>query len=98
MKRKVRYSPEARTDILRLYAFLLEKDVVAAGQALAAIEQAVMGLALLPFRGRRLEAAVDNIRELVTTFGKAGYLALYHVSDDMVTILAIRHQREDDYR
>ena len=42
MKRyKVRFTPEAEDDLLRLYDFLLEKDVVAAERALEAIKEAI---------------------------------------------------------
>jgi hypothetical protein len=42
----------------------------------------------------------DNplLRELVIPFGSAGYVALFEIeSFSTVTILAVRHQREDDY-
>jgi len=36
--------------------------------------------------------------ELVISFGAAGYVALFEIEpDDIVTILAVRHQRESDY-
>lgn len=49
--------------------------------------------------GRPVEGHVD-LRELVIDFGAAGYLALYRFESslDAVTILAIKHQREDDYK
>jgi plasmid stabilization system protein ParE len=32
------------------------------------------------------------------SFGKSGYVALFEIEDNRtITILAIRHQREDDY-
>jgi mRNA-degrading endonuclease RelE of RelBE toxin-antitoxin system len=38
------------------------------------------------------------LRELVIPFGAAGYVALFEIEDnETVTILAIRHQREEDY-
>jgi hypothetical protein len=38
-------------------------------------------------------------RELVIGLGSAGFVALYEVEDaDEVTIMSVRHQREDDYR
>ena len=42
----------------------------------------------------------DDLRELVIDFGASGYLALYRFEPtmDAVTILAIKHQREDDYK
>jgi plasmid stabilization system protein ParE len=38
------------------------------------------------------------MRELLIPFGRAGYVALYEIDGkDTVTVLAVRHQREDDY-
>ena len=38
---KVRFMPEAELDLLRLYDFLLEKDVVAAERALESVTRAI---------------------------------------------------------
>jgi plasmid stabilization system protein ParE len=95
---KVRFTPEAQDDLLRLYDFLLEKDLAAAGRALAAIKEAVELLRFSPFSCRK--ALHDNpfLRELVIAFGSAGYVALFDIeSDNTVNILAVRHQREEDY-
>ena len=46
------------------------------------------------------KAAPDNpfLRELVITFGSAGYVALFEIENDTtITMLAVRHQREEDY-
>jgi len=42
----------------------------------------------------------DDLLELVIDFGARGYLAMYRFERtlDAVTILAIKHQREDDYK
>lgn len=42
----------------------------------------------------------DDLRELVIDFGTSGYLAMYRFERalDSVTILAIKHQREDGYK
>jgi plasmid stabilization system protein ParE len=96
---KVRFTPEAEDDLLRLYDFLLEKDVVAAERALDAIRAAVELLRFSPFSCRK--AHVDNsfLRELVIPFGYAGYVALFEVAPgNTVNVLAVRHQREDDYQ
>lgn len=38
------------------------------------------------------------MREMMIGFGRAGYVALYEIeSDEIVTVLAVRHQREDDF-
>jgi plasmid stabilization system protein ParE len=95
---RVRFTPDAEDDLLRLYDFLLEKDLAAAERALQAIRDGIEVLRLSPFACRK--AVPDNplLRELVIPFGSAGYVALFEIEGpSTVTILAVRHQREDDY-
>lgn len=95
----VRYTGAARDDLRRLYAFLLDKDIAAAECALATIDKAVELLALFPFTCRKVDADDPFLRELLVEFGSSGYVLLYDIDDDRtVTVLAVRHQREDDYR
>lgn len=95
----VRFTREAELDLLRLYDFLLEKDVAAAGRALQAIERAVGLLRFSPFSCRKAARQTPFLRELVIPFGSAGYVALFEIeAPRTVTILAVRHQREEDYR
>ncbi len=100
MKRyKVRFTPEAEDDLLRLYDYLLDKDVTAAERALDAIKEAVELLRFSPFSCRK--ALPDNpfLRELIIPFSSAGYIALFEIdSTSTVNILALRHQREEDYQ
>jgi len=94
----VRFTPEAQEDLCRLYDFQLEKDLVAAEKALDAINQGVLFLQNFPFSCRK--ASVDNpfLRELLISFGTSGYVALFEIDNEKsVTILAVRHQREEDY-
>lgn len=94
----VRYTRAARDDLLRLYGFLLERDVAAAEQALIAIDKAVELLSLFPFTCRKADPDDPLLRELLVSFGTSGYVILYDIEDHhTVTILAVRHQREDDY-
>lgn len=98
MSYRVRYTLAAREDFRRLYAFLLEHDRKAARRALDALGKGIELLREFPFTCRK--AVPDNpfLRELVIPFGAAGYIALFEVEDnETVTILAARHQREDDY-
>lgn len=98
MSYRVRYTKAAREDLRRLYAFLLERDLQAARRALEAIGKGTEFLREFPFTCRK--AAPDNpfLREMVIPFGAAGYVALFEIEDnETVTILAIRHQREEDY-
>jgi plasmid stabilization system protein ParE len=50
---KVRFTPEAEDDLLRLYDFQLERDVSAAERALEAIKAAVDVLRFSPFSCRK---------------------------------------------
>ncbi|MEZ2220531.1 type II toxin-antitoxin system RelE/ParE family toxin [Rhizobium sp. RCC_161_2] len=98
MKYAVRYASSARDDIKRLYAYLLERDENTARRAVSVIEDAMKMLADFPFSCRKASPDNSFLRELVIPFGSAGYVALFEIEDsDTVTILAIRHQREDDY-
>lgn len=101
MTHHIRFTEEARADLKRLYAFAQESsegDWRYAGRIIDAVEAGMVLLASTPFAGRR--AADDPLqRELVIGFGNAGFVALYEIEDgQVITVLAVRHQREDDYR
>ena len=98
----VRYSASARDDLTRLYDYLIDRattveDLDLAEQALGAITGAVESLSRSPFIYRK--AGPDPfLREMLIPFGRSGYVALFEVEDaSTVTILAVRHQLEDDY-
>lgn len=98
MKFRVRYTRQAREDLQRLYQYLLDRDLGAARRAREAIGKGIAFLEIFPFSCRKV--APDNafLRELIIPIGGAGYVALFEIdNDETVTILAIRHQREDDY-
>lgn len=101
MSFQVRFTRDAEADLVRLYEFVLERDEgnwSVADRALEAIKNGLRSLELSPFTCRK--AAPDNpfLRELVIPFGAAGYVALFEIDDARtVTVLAVRHQREDDY-
>ena len=90
------YSRRALDHLERSFEFLRERDPEAAVRAATAIQSAVSMLADHPLVGR---SVTGNLRELVISFGKTGYLALYRFLPhlDEVRVLAIRHQREVDY-
>jgi plasmid stabilization system protein ParE len=95
---QVRYTGEARADLIRLYKFLLDQDPAAAERALETIRKGVDMLESFPFTCRKVDPDNPFLRELVVPFGNTGYVALFEIEDERtVTILAIRHQREDDY-
>ena len=86
----------ARWDLARLTDFLAEQDPAAADATAALILDALLILEQHPRIGR---PAPDRLRELVIQRGRTGYVALYRVSRDelSVEVLAIRHQRESGY-
>lgn len=100
----VRYSAAARDDLKRLYSFLLKRDASTPAQAFEtaerafdAITDAIETLKRSPFIYRK---AGDSpfLRELLIPFRGSGYVALFEIEDAVtVTILAVRHQAEDDY-
>lgn len=95
---KVRFTPEAEDDLVRLYDFLLENDLAAAERALEAISAAAELLRFSPFACRKALSANPFLRELLIPFGSAGYVALFEIAPgNTVNILAVRHQREEDY-
>ncbi len=98
MSYTVRFTEEAGEDIERLYLFLVERDIDAAGHALVAIDAAFRWLAFSPFSCRKARPANPFLRELVIPFGNAGYVALFEIEPgNVVNIIALRHQREEDY-
>jgi len=95
---QVRYTRGAKNDLVRLYAFLVEQDIKAARNALASIRKGIEFLQEFPFTCRK--ATPDNplLREMIISFGTRGYVVLFEIEDNKtVTILAVRHQREEDY-
>ncbi len=93
---RVIYSQNALITLERAFNFLAEHDPRVATAAAAAIRHAVETLASHPLIGRRIHG---EIRELVISYGKTGYIALYRFlpEQNQVRILALRHQRELDY-
>lgn len=101
MSFRIRFTEEALDDLERLHDFLVEQssgDWTLAERALEAIRACIALLEASPFSCRK--AVPDNtfLRELLIAFGSSGYVALFEIEDaDTVTVLAVRHQREDDY-
>ncbi len=99
----VRLSPTAEADLERLFDFLLDRAETAEDldQAQTAIDviraTTLQRLAVTPFSFRKA-AQNPAQRELIIPFGGTGYVALYEiVSASTVVVLAVRHQREEDY-
>ncbi|OOG48982.1 type II toxin-antitoxin system RelE/ParE family toxin [Rhodanobacter sp. C01] len=98
---KIRFTEEALADLERLYDFALARedgDWTTAERALDAIRNGLGLLASSPFSCRKAAPDDTFLRELIIAFGASGYVALFEIDDaKTVTVLAVRHQREDDY-
>lgn len=93
---RVVYASNALANLEQAFDFLRREDPAVAEAAAEAITSAVDTLAAHPLIGRPVEG---ELRELVISFGRTGYVALYRFvpARDEVRVLALRHQRELDY-
>jgi len=94
---RVIYARRAIADLERLADFVADQDPDQARLVIDRIASAVEILEHHPLIGRLVER---GMRELVISRRKTGYIALYDddADDDLVVVLAIRHQREAGYR
>jgi plasmid stabilization system protein ParE len=104
MSFEVRWSAQARADLVRLHQFLLDRaiyveDLDLADRAVDEIEAAAIhALARTPFSFRKSEGSA-LWRELIVAFGDSGYVVLYEIRqrEKLVVVHAVRHQLEADY-
>ncbi|MDD5389565.1 MAG: type II toxin-antitoxin system RelE/ParE family toxin [Gallionellaceae bacterium] len=90
---RVKFAPSALRDLKRLREFLRPKNPAAAKRAAVAITKAVQVLGQYPRIGRPADDMEPEYRELPIDFGDSGYVALYRYEGDLVTVLALRHQK-----
>ncbi|MFT3816510.1 MAG: type II toxin-antitoxin system RelE/ParE family toxin [Rubrivivax sp.] len=104
MSFKVRLTQGAEADLDRLFDFVLERELARQGgdptlpeRAMTALRDGMATLKTTPFTCRKAGAS-PFLRELIVPFGNSGYVALFEIEDAAnVTVLAVRHQLEDDY-
>jgi plasmid stabilization system protein ParE len=104
MTYEVVFSREAEADLDRLFDHLLERELYSPtgdldlpARAINAIRVACEFLSLSPFSCRKVGHGA-LVRELVISFGRSGFVALFEIrSGQRVVIGAVRHQRESDY-
>ncbi|RXT28864.1 plasmid stabilization protein [Rhizobium leguminosarum] len=95
---ELKYTQTFYEDLDRLADFLIERDPDLAERAINAIQKALMILQDFPLMARRASADDPLLRELVVPFGSAGYVILFKVMNETsIIVLAVRHQREEDY-
>lgn len=90
------HTPEAAQDLEELVDFLLLNQPEFALETVDLVLDALSVLERHPLMGRPV---AHGMRELVISRGRSGYLALYvyDPAADVVFVLALRHQREQDY-
>jgi plasmid stabilization system protein ParE len=88
---------ELRADFDRIFDFLFEHAPEHAALRIEAIIEALDFLQTSPVIGRPV---AFGQRELIVSRGASGYLALYRYDpvQDTVFVLAVRSQRERDYK
>lgn len=93
---RVEVSTRALQDLERLFEFIAAGNPARARTQLLSVRRAFELLADHPHLGRLVE---DGRRELILSRGGDGYAALYQwfPADEVVMILAVRHQREAGY-
>lgn len=104
MSFRVRLTRDAEADLDRRFDFILERELARDGgdltlpeQAMVALRAGIATLKVSPFTCRKAGQS-PFLRELIIPFGRSGYVALFEIEDESnVAVVAVRHQREDDY-
>lgn len=93
---KIRVLPEARQDLHRLHAFLLERNPLAAEKAIRAIKARFILLRENPRLGIAMEGRADD-RQLFIPFGNSAYILRYRMDEESDTLVVVRiwHGREE---
>jgi len=92
------WSPPALLDVQRLYRFLALKNTDSAKRVVKELRKCVKVLAMQPGICRPTEGMEPEYREWMINFGDSGYIVLYRYERDVVSILAVRHQKEVGYK
>ena len=94
---RVVLAPQVRADFDRIFDFLFEH---APGSAAARIQTIIAAIDILETSPQIGRPVAFGQRELVIASGSSGYLALYRYDPalDTAFVLAVRSQRERDYK
>lgn len=93
---RVEVTEHALADLERLFDFIAHENPARARKQILSVRNAFELLAEHPLLGREAEG---GRRELILSRGRYGYIAKYRwlPAEDVVLILAVRHQREAGY-
>lgn len=101
---KVEFTPEALTDLERLFDFLLDhadtvEEAMRAFEAVEALRTAANShLATTPYSFRKVGPR-PTLRELIVPFGATGYVLRFDIrTPELVLVIGARHQREEDFQ
>jgi plasmid stabilization system protein ParE len=94
---RVQITNRALAELERLFEFLADHNAKLARERMLRVRRAFELLSDHPLLGRQAE---DGRRELILSRGRFGYVAKcrWIPSEDVVLILAVRHQPEAGYR
>jgi plasmid stabilization system protein ParE len=94
---RVQITTRALADLERLFDFLADHNPTHARERMLSFGRAFELLSDHPLLGRQAE---DGRRELILSRGRFGYVAKYRwvPAEDVVLILAVRHQLEAGYK
>ena len=94
---RITFAPKVRGDFDRIFDFLFEYAPEYAATRIEDIIAAIDILQTSPMIGRPV---AFGQRELIISTGKSGYLALYRYdpAQNTVFVLAVRSQREREYK
>ncbi|HEX3911860.1 MAG TPA: type II toxin-antitoxin system RelE/ParE family toxin [Steroidobacteraceae bacterium] len=94
---RVQITVRALADLERLFDFLAEHNPKLARERMISVRRALELLADHPLLGRQAE---DGRRELILSRGRFGYGAKcrWVPAEDVILILAVRHQLEAGYK
>jgi plasmid stabilization system protein ParE len=90
---RLQFATRAFEDLDRLTDFLVDRAPELAAETVPLILGGLRTLKDHPLIGRPVEA---DLRELLISRGRTGYIALYRYNpaNDVVLVLRVRHQRE----
>lgn len=83
------WHPSARADLREIINYIADRNPDAASRLNGVIERAAEHLSYHPFMGR--QGRIPSTREMVA---HPNYILIYDVGDDVITILAVLHARQ----
>ena len=94
MSKKLIWLPGAVKDVVRLRAFIEQKNPNAAQRAASKIKEAAFILINNPEAGRPVNG-LSGFREITISFGAGFYVLRYHFDGPTVVIVNVWHSREE---